>query len=95
MEWNKPRQSRRSILRARTETELVLHSSLQRGWFFGLQEFREKLLVLAAKTMAGRLKRKADGYPWADIRDHGEWRAQRILEAGLGLSKMSWEGAAS
>ena len=41
------------------------------------------LLKLAAKRLAGRVKRKADGYQGADLRDHGERWAERILEAGL------------
>ena len=42
-------------------------SALRRGWFFGSQEFREMLLKLAAKTLAGRAKRKADGYQGAEL----------------------------
>ena len=41
------------------------------------------LLKLAAKTLAGRAKRKADGYQGAELRDHGKRRAERILQAGL------------
>ncbi|HEY5814148.1 MAG TPA: hypothetical protein VIT23_16015 [Terrimicrobiaceae bacterium] len=40
-------------------------------------------LKLAAKTLAGRAKRKADSYQGAELRDHGERRAERILQAGL------------
>ena len=41
------------------------------------------LLKLAAKTLAGRAKRKADGYQGAELSDHGERRAEQILRAGL------------
>jgi len=77
--------------------DLAVHSALRSGWFFGSQEFRERLLKLATKTLTGRAKRKADGYQGADLRDHGERRAERILEAGLehfGVSRKELRSAA-
>lgn len=41
------------------------------------------LSKLAAEELTGRAKRKADGYQGAELRDHGERRAERIQQAGL------------
>jgi hypothetical protein len=62
---------------------LAVYSALRRGWFFGSQEFREMVLKLATKRLAGRAHRKADGYQGAELGDHGKRRAEQILEAGL------------
>ena len=89
VDWDKPGQAGARYSEDEGKPKLALHSALRRGWFFGSQQFREKLLKLANKTMTGRLKRKADGYQGEDIRDHGEQRAKRIMEAGLRFFKVS------
>ena len=62
--------------------ELAVHSTLRRGWLFGSQEFREKLLKLAAGKIEDRSRIRADGYQGEVVRDHGEWRAGCLLKAG-------------
>jgi putative transposase len=83
VDWKDPSQAGVVYSERERELELSVYSALRRGWFFGSQEFREKLLKLAAKTLAGRAKRKADGYQGAELKDHGERRAERILRVGL------------
>jgi hypothetical protein len=83
VDWTNPGQAGAVYCEGDGKPDLAVHSALRRGWFFGSQEFRDMLLKLAAKRLAGRVKRKADGYQGADLRDHGERWAERILEAGL------------
>jgi hypothetical protein len=69
-----------------------LQSTLQRGWFFGAEEFREKMLEKLKGLKAGQIGRldRRSGYTGEQARDHGEWMAGRILEVGLeeaGLSR--------
>ena len=82
VDWKDPGQAGAVYSEREGEFGLAVHSALRRGWFFGSQEFREKLLKLAAKTLAGRAKRKADDYQGAELKDHGERRAERILRVG-------------
>lgn len=56
-----------------------LQSTMRRGWYFGSQEFREKLLGMTGRRDGGR-----PGLERADRRDHGIADAEAILEAGLG-----------
>jgi len=81
--WTNPSQAGAVYCEGDGKPDLAVHSALRRGWFFGSQEFRDMLMKLAAKRLAGRVKRKADGYQGADLRDHGERCAERILEAGF------------
>ena len=83
VDWKNPGQAGAVYSEREGKPELAVRSTLRRGWFFGFLQFREMLLKLAAKTLAGRAKRKADGYQGAELSDHGERRAERILEAGL------------
>ena len=68
VDWKNPGQVGAVYSERAGEFELAVHSALRRGWFFGSQEFREMLLKLAAKTLAGRAKRKADGYQGAEFK---------------------------
>jgi hypothetical protein len=56
---------------------------MRRGWFFGSQKFREKLLKLASGKLRERAGKKSDGYHGEEVRDHGEQRARELLQAGL------------
>jgi hypothetical protein len=61
-----------------------LQSTLRRGWYFGNQAFRERLLKLAD----GALKKKASNpnYQGKELRDHGEKRGEAIVKKGLRLT---------
>ena len=83
VDWKNPGQAGAVYSDGEAKPDLAVYSTLRRGWFFGSQEFREMLLKFAAKKLAGRAKRKADGYQGAELRDHGKRRAERILQAGL------------
>ena len=81
VDWKNPDQATAIYSEGKGKRDLAVHSALRRGWFFGSQQFREMPSKLAAKRLAERAKRKADGYQGVDMRDHGERRAKRILEA--------------
>lgn len=65
----------------------ALRASMERGWYFGAEAFREWLLEKAQGAIGKRSEGKQN-YHGAEIRDHGEWEArriiaQRLVEAGL------------
>ena len=97
VDWKNPSQAGAVYSEQKGKLELAVRSTLRRGWFFGSQQFRETLLKLAAKTLAERAKREADGYQGVELSDHGERRAEQILQAGLehfGLSGEELRSAA-
>ena len=70
--------------------------TLERGWCFGSEEFREKmsLLVGDSKLDSGSSTSKANGYTGKQINDHAEATARLWIERGLevlGLSKTDLE----
>ena len=69
--------------------KLAVYSSLQRGWFFGSQHFKEQLLerlkgIVPQKKPGGRID--------ATLRkDHGERRGNELIRAGLTVFGISAE----
>ncbi|MDQ3116376.1 MAG: hypothetical protein M3Q86_07170 [Verrucomicrobiota bacterium] len=64
-----------------------LRSSLERGWYFGTEAFREQILGKAREAI-GKKSEAKQNYHGAEMHDHGEREArriiaQRLLEAGL------------
>ena len=59
-----------------------LQTTLRRGWLFGSQAFKEKMLKLAQKVLSAGAKRKNYG-SGAAILDHHLSRAEALLESGL------------
>ncbi len=56
-------------------------SDLRRGWYWGRQEFAEKVLKM---TEALGKKRRSRAYKrTAEVLEHGEFRAREILNQGL------------
>jgi len=83
--------------------ERTLQSTLRRGWYFGSEGFREKMLQLLedAKGREGKASRRRGGFAGPRARDHGEAEAKRLLKRGLaaaglrpgqlpGLRKCDW-----
>jgi hypothetical protein len=58
-----------------------VYSSLRRGWFFGSETFREKLLGMLAKR-SGEIE-KANGYHGPQLNDYTERRARGLIRAAL------------
>lgn len=70
--------------------ERSLQSTLRRGWYFGAEGFREKMLKRLEETKGkdGKDHRRGSGYTGAQARDHGEIEARRLVEKGLLLVGM-------
>jgi len=73
-----------------------LQVTLERGWCFGSEEFREKMshLVGDSKADTGSSTSKANGYTGKQTNDHAEATARLWIERGLevlGLSKTDLE----
>lgn len=62
-----------------------LQVTVERGWCFGTEEFREKmsLLVGDTKTDVGSSLSKANGYTGTQTNDHAEASARRWITRGL------------
>ena len=59
-----------------------LHSTLWRGWMFGSDAFKEKLLALAGQTLGEGAKRRNYGAA-PEVREHHLHRAEQLLASGL------------
>ncbi len=76
--------------------EVSLQSTLRRGWYYGTEAFREKLVGRLAKArtdLPAESLRK--GYSSAQARDHGKQEAERIIAlaaAAFGLRGNAWRG---
>jgi hypothetical protein len=65
-----------------------LQSTLQRGWYFGAENFREKLLKRLEKIKGkdGKAHARRGGYTGEQAREHGEAEAKRLIKRGLSLA---------
>ncbi len=59
-----------------------LQSTLRRGWVFGTQKFKEKMLGLAEKALKTSA-RSANLRPTATLKDHSQHRARALIDKGL------------
>ena len=91
VDWSKPSHAGLSLPEGDGKPDLTIHCALRRGWFFGSQAFRERMLRLLARNLAAGGKRKEDGYRGAEIRDHGIGRAHSIIEVGCKTLEVSLE----
>ena len=73
----------------------TLNSTLRRGWYFGGEEFREKLLEKLAKVKPGAAREsRRKGYSARQVRGHGQKEAERIIEVAavlFGLEQNGWK----
>jgi putative transposase len=81
VDWRNPRLAGTTFPEGDGKPKLAVYSSLRRGWFFGSESFREKLLKMLAKR-PGRIE-KANGYHGPQLNDYAEGRARAILRAAL------------
>ena len=73
-------EERAGLVDASSAPGLSLQATLRRGWYFGSQDFKERMLALIERT--GGFEKKGNGYHGEQMQDHVEARARRILEAG-------------
>lgn len=83
VDWRSPRKAGVVLRDGEAGPQLATYSGLRRGWFFGSQEFKERLLRIGGRRLVERAARSSDGYSGAEVRDHSETEAMRLLEAGL------------
>ena len=86
-DWSRPDDSGRVLWEGQT-----LHSTLRRGWYFGAQEFRDRLLKgfgrpEVEKQRRTRLLRERGSFQ----SDYDESLARRILERGLEVLELDEE----
>ena len=62
--------------------EQTLQSALRRGWYFGGEAFRAKMLAFAESTLRLR-SRKADFAAAPEVREHQEADAEALVQKGL------------
>lgn len=73
---------------------LSLQSTLRRGWYFGTEDFRERLLEKLGKVKESGSETRRKGYGGEQARDHGAKEAERIVgiaEKLLKLKPGGWE----
>lgn len=56
-----------------------LQATFRRGWYFGSEAFREKLVTLLERDGSSVSEKRRKGHSAAQTRDHGEAEAQRIV----------------
>ena len=58
---------------------LSLQSTVRRGWYFGTEEFREKLVEKLGEVKESGSDTRRKGYSGEQTRDHGAKEAERII----------------
>lgn len=72
-----------------------LQSTFKRGWYFGSEAFREKLLELLGSDHPDFAGDRQKGRRGAQTRDHGEAEARRVItiaQREFGLKPSDWAG---
>ena len=84
VDWGDPMQAGLVFSSEERRPELSVHAALRRGWFFGSQAFREKLMAKLKVKLEEGGRRSANGYHGPEIKDHGHEVAERLATAGCG-----------
>jgi putative transposase len=73
-----------------------LQSTLRRGWYFGSQAFRERLLDMIGRKQGGARERRGEHYEAAAMgRDWAKAEAERIVQRELQAAGLTEEGLAA
>ena len=78
VDWSKPTEAGKVLWEGQS-----LQSTLRRGWYFGSQAFREKLLDRLGRAGLDADRRTRKRYTRADLKDHDLMMARHIVAAGL------------
>jgi putative transposase len=78
VDWSKPTEAGKVLWEGQS-----LQSTLRRGWYFGSQAFREKLLDRLGRVGLDADRKTRKRYTRADLKDHEVIMARRIVAAGL------------
>ncbi len=81
VDWSAPSKAGKEFSEGEGKPVLAVYSSLQRGWFFGSQKFKEELL----ERLKGRVPKRGPGgrIDAAVRKDHGERRGLELIQAGM------------
>ncbi len=89
VDWKKRRDAGDSRIEGQS-----LNSTLQRGWYFGSEGFREGLVAnLGTLTPGYARESRRKGYSAEQLRDHGQKEAERIIamaQEQLGCDASDW-----
>lgn len=88
VDWKHPSKAGAVYCQGEGRPKLAVHAALRRGWVFGSQEFREKMLKLLSRQLRRASRKKADGYHGQEIMEHGERQAEALLKAGMEYFKL-------
>lgn len=83
VDWKSPTKAGEVLRDGDEGPKIATHCSLRRGWIFGSQEFKERVIELARKHLSDKAGRARDGYSGDEVREYGEREAARLIEAGL------------
>ena len=89
VDWRNPRRAGTTFPEGDGQPQLAVYSSLRRGWLFGSEHFREKLLRRLAKRPT-RME-KANGYHGPQLNDYAEKRARALIRAALEHFGSIWQ----
>lgn len=84
VDWNAPEEAGDKLPDGQS-----LQATFRRGWYFGSEAFREKLIKLLGREIGGLADRRRSGYSGEQTRDHGAVEAERIV--GLAQEELGME----
>ena len=67
-------------------------SKIRRGWYFGGEEFRDKMIQALDEVMEGK---RRDSFTGTQVRKHDQLEAQRLLHEGMDLLGLPSDALAS
>lgn len=74
VDWNKAEKAGDEL-----PDGLSLQATFRRGWYFGSEAFRERLLKALGQDKRSMVDKRRPGYTGAQTRDHGMSEAERIV----------------
>jgi putative transposase len=83
VDWEAPGQAGLSFAAGEGKKPLALGVTLRRGWFFGTQEFGEKLKSLWSDRLERKVSKRRDGYTGREMTEHGQRQAETLVACGL------------
>ena len=78
IDWSQPSDSGKTLWQGQS-----LQATLKRGWYFGAQEFRDKLLARLETGKANLERKTARRYTSGELKAYDEQVAETIVCAGL------------
>jgi len=88
-----PRENPKKAGRVDRETTpaQTLQATIQRGWYFGSEKFKDQMLTRISDSPDRHRRRGEDGYQGQQMRDHSEMMARKIIQEGCRLFRIQLE----